>query len=70
MNPGELIGNQLCCHYINKREKKWEKVGTDNIHELADVKEFDKGFLRLFGFGIDGVDYQADLDPDVPIDLG
>ena len=24
-------------------------------------------FLRLFGFGIDGVDYEADVNPEVTI---
>lgn len=40
----------------------WQKVNTDNLMELADFKGYQAGFLRLFGFGLDGVDYAADTD--------
>jgi enoyl-[acyl-carrier protein] reductase/trans-2-enoyl-CoA reductase (NAD+) len=43
---------------------RWPKVTTDNLDELADFEGFRKDFLKIFGFGIDGVDYEAD----VPID--
>ncbi len=41
----------------------WDKVNTDNIGELTDFKGYHQEFLRLFGFGIDGVDYEADISP-------
>jgi enoyl-[acyl-carrier protein] reductase/trans-2-enoyl-CoA reductase (NAD+) len=41
----------------------WDKVNTDNIGELTDFKGYHQEFLRLFGFGIDGVDYEADTNP-------
>ncbi len=41
----------------------WDKVNTDNIGELTDFKGYHQEFLRLFGFGIDGVDYEADTSP-------
>ncbi|RLA39757.1 MAG: bifunctional NADH-specific enoyl-ACP reductase/trans-2-enoyl-CoA reductase [Gammaproteobacteria bacterium] len=41
----------------------WDSVNTDNIGELTDFKGYHQEFLRLFGFGIDGVDYEADVNP-------
>ncbi|MFT4768639.1 MAG: enoyl-[acyl-carrier protein] reductase/trans-2-enoyl-CoA reductase (NAD+) [Glaciecola sp.] len=47
--------------------KLWEQVATDNLSELSDFAGYRREFLQLFGFGIDGVDYDADVDPLVPI---
>lgn len=41
----------------------WEKVTTENLGELGDFDAYQENFLRLFGFGLDGVDYAADTDP-------
>lgn len=41
----------------------WDQVNQDNFHELADYKEYHADFLKLFGFGLAGVDYEADVDP-------
>lgn len=40
----------------------WHQVTTDNLRELADFDGYQKSFLKLFGFGLDGVDYDADTD--------
>jgi enoyl-[acyl-carrier protein] reductase/trans-2-enoyl-CoA reductase (NAD+) len=40
----------------------WQKVTTGNLTELADIEGYQTSFLRLFGFGLDGVDYDADTD--------
>lgn len=45
----------------------WEQVATDNLNELSDFVGYRREFLQLFGFEVDGVDYDADLDPLVPI---
>jgi enoyl-[acyl-carrier protein] reductase / trans-2-enoyl-CoA reductase (NAD+) len=42
--------------------KRWEEVATENLSELADYEGYQKGFLKLFGFGLDGVDYSAESD--------
>ena len=41
----------------------WEKVSTENLDELGDFGGYQENFLRLFGFGLDGVDYEAETDP-------
>ena len=42
----------------------WEKVTTENLDELSDFDGYQKNFLRLFGFGLEGVDYDAETDPE------
>jgi enoyl-[acyl-carrier protein] reductase/trans-2-enoyl-CoA reductase (NAD+) len=47
--------------------ERWEIVNTDNLAELGDFAGYQSSFLRLFGFGLDGVDYSADTDPNVRV---
>lgn len=48
-------------------EKMWDVVSTENLHDVTDFAGYKREFLRLFGFEIDGVDYDADVDPVVVI---
>jgi enoyl-[acyl-carrier protein] reductase/trans-2-enoyl-CoA reductase (NAD+) len=41
----------------------WPKVTTETIDELTDFDGYQENFLKLFGFGLPGVDYEADVDP-------
>ncbi len=43
--------------------RRWARVETGNLAELADLERFREEFLALFGFGLAGVDYDADVDP-------
>ena len=43
--------------------RRWPLVATDNLHELGDLEGVRNDFLGIFGFGVDGVDYEADVDP-------
>ena len=45
----------------------WEQIDTDNLKTLADFGGYRQEFLQLFGFGIEGVDYDAEVDPEVSI---
>ncbi|KIQ28835.1 trans-2-enoyl-CoA reductase [Variovorax paradoxus] len=45
----------------------WPQVTSENIHELTDFAGYKTEFLRLFGFAVEGVDYEADVSPDVGI---
>ena len=45
--------------------RRWPLLSTETLGELADLAEYKSQFLRLFGFGIDGVDYTQDVDPRV-----
>ncbi|WP_394132617.1 enoyl-ACP reductase FabV [Shewanella maritima] len=47
----------------------WPQVNTENLSELTDYVEYKEEFLRLFGFGIEGIDYEADVNPEVDFDV-
>ena len=40
----------------------WNKVTTENVAELADIEGYWEDFYKMFGFHIDGVDYEADVE--------
>jgi enoyl-[acyl-carrier protein] reductase/trans-2-enoyl-CoA reductase (NAD+) len=46
-----------------KVEAIWPQVTTDNLLALTDFAGYQAEFLRLFGFGFAGVDYEADTSP-------
>ncbi|KGJ90236.1 enoyl-ACP reductase FabV [Thalassotalea sp. ND16A] len=41
----------------------WDQVDTDSIDQLTDYTGYHHEFLKLFGFEVDGVDYDADVSP-------
>lgn len=47
----------------NEVRRRWPLVTTENLDALADLPGFRADFLKIFGFGIDGVNYDADQDP-------
>ena len=44
-------------------KRRWPLVNTGNLAELGDLSGYREDFLKIFGFGFDGVDYEADVDP-------
>lgn len=40
----------------------WEKLDAENFKEFTDIDGYWSDFYELFGFGIDGVDYEADVE--------
>lgn len=44
--------------------KIWDKVATENLKETTDFASYQTEFLKLFGFGLPGVDYSAESDPE------
>ncbi|MGR5285608.1 enoyl-ACP reductase FabV [Vibrio maritimus] len=47
----------------------WPQITTENLKELTDYVEYKEEFLKLFGFGIEGVDYEADVSTLVEFDV-
>ena len=43
-------------------QRRWPLVNTENLPELGDLEGFREDFLKIFGFGFEGVDYDADVD--------
>ena len=44
--------------------RNWDNLTNDNLKEFTDLEGYHKDFLKLFGFGLEGVDYNADVEPD------
>jgi enoyl-[acyl-carrier protein] reductase/trans-2-enoyl-CoA reductase (NAD+) len=47
----------------------WPQITTENLKELTDYECYKSDFLKLFGFGCEGVDYDADVNPEVNFDV-
>jgi len=45
----------------------WPTITTENLSELTDIAGYRDEFYRLFGFNVAGVDYAAEVDPEVKI---
>lgn len=41
----------------------WPTITTENIEALTDIVGYRTEFLKMFGFGLPGIDYDADTDP-------
>jgi enoyl-[acyl-carrier protein] reductase / trans-2-enoyl-CoA reductase (NAD+) len=42
-------------------QELWERTTNENIKELADLDGYWNAFLRFHGFGVNGIDYEADV---------
>lgn len=47
----------------------WPQVTAENLFELTDYKSYNAEFMKLFGFGLDGIDYEKEVDPVVTVDF-
>ncbi len=45
----------------------WPRVTTENLAELTDIAGYRSDFLKLFGFGLPGINYEAETEPHVPM---
>jgi enoyl-[acyl-carrier protein] reductase/trans-2-enoyl-CoA reductase (NAD+) len=45
----------------------WARINCENIMELSDLEGYRKSFYNLFGFEVDGIDYDKDTEPYVSI---
>lgn len=48
-----------------KVQALWDKVTSENLNEISDFEGYKTEFLKLFGFGLTGVDYEKEVDPAV-----
>ncbi|QQT25942.1 enoyl-ACP reductase FabV [Sphingobacterium spiritivorum] len=42
--------------------KLWDQVTTENLSDISDIKGYRDEFFNLFGFNVDGIDYEADTN--------
>ena len=47
----------------------WPRVTTENLDDLTDFAGYREAFLQMHGFDFDEVDYDVDVDPDVPMEI-
>jgi enoyl-[acyl-carrier protein] reductase/trans-2-enoyl-CoA reductase (NAD+) len=45
----------------------WPAVTTENLAKISDIQGYREEFLRLFGFGLPGVDYDSDVPPEMAL---
>jgi enoyl-[acyl-carrier protein] reductase/trans-2-enoyl-CoA reductase (NAD+) len=43
----------------------WMQVSTENLEAITDIAGYRAEFLKLFGFGLPGIDYNADVEPHI-----
>jgi enoyl-[acyl-carrier protein] reductase/trans-2-enoyl-CoA reductase (NAD+) len=58
---------ELKPHVQAEVEALWARINDDNLFELSDMAGYKEEFLRLFGFGVEGVDYDEEVNTVVPI---
>ncbi|WP_163133488.1 enoyl-ACP reductase FabV [Agarivorans sp. Alg241-V36] len=47
----------------------WPQITTENLKEHTDYEYYKEEFLKLFGFGVSGVDYEEDVATAVPFEV-
>ena len=45
--------------------ERWERIDTDNFHELSDYAGYRRRFRNLFGFEVEGVDYDEAVETEL-----
>ncbi|MBP8257005.1 MAG: trans-2-enoyl-CoA reductase family protein [Opitutaceae bacterium] len=51
----------------NEVARIWPSVTTENLGDLTDIAGYRTEFLKLFGFGLQGIDYDAEVEPNLPM---
>ncbi len=51
----------------SKVSKLWEQATTETLPQIGDLQGYRSDFLSLFGFGLKGIDYTADVNENVEI---
>ncbi|MFB1002439.1 MAG: bifunctional NADH-specific enoyl-ACP reductase/trans-2-enoyl-CoA reductase, partial [Pseudomonadales bacterium] len=58
---------ELAAHVQKEVEDNWPQVTSENLMTISDFAGYQREFMNLFGFEVDGVDYDAEVDPNVKI---
>lgn len=52
----------------SKVTELWNNISTETLSDCTDIAGYQHDFSELFGFDVPGIDYDADVDPIVPIE--
>ena len=47
--------------------KIWPQVTAENLATLTDIAGYRAEFMKLFGFGLPGINYEAEVEPHIPL---
>jgi enoyl-[acyl-carrier protein] reductase / trans-2-enoyl-CoA reductase (NAD+) len=48
--------------------KIWPQATTENLAQLTDIAGYRTEFLKLFGFGLPGINYEAEVEPELALE--
>ncbi|MCG2794112.1 MAG: trans-2-enoyl-CoA reductase family protein [Weeksellaceae bacterium] len=48
-------------------DRLWQETTTENLSKISDIAGYRKEFFNLFGFEVDGIDYEKEANENVPI---
>lgn len=68
-NRFRMDDRELRADVQEKVEVLWNAVTEENLYETTDYKGYNAEFLKLFGFGVVGVNYEAEVDPEIQLEL-
>ena len=60
-----LDDRELQPEVTNAVTERWGQIDTDNFHELSDYAGFRRRFRNLFGFEVEGVDYDEAVETEL-----
>lgn len=60
-----LDDRELQPQITNVVAERWEQIDTDNFHELSDYAGFRHRFRNLFGFEVEGIDYDEAIETEL-----
>ena len=43
-------------------KRRWNDISNENLRQLSDFDGYKRDFLKLFGFGFQNIDYEADVE--------
>jgi enoyl-[acyl-carrier protein] reductase/trans-2-enoyl-CoA reductase (NAD+) len=46
----------------------WPRATTENVEEISDLAGYRRDFSNLFGFDVDGVDYEAPVETEIELE--
>jgi enoyl-[acyl-carrier protein] reductase/trans-2-enoyl-CoA reductase (NAD+) len=50
-------------------KQNWSKVSAENLMDITDFAGYRQAFLQMHGFDFDGVDYDIEVEPGIPMTL-
>jgi len=60
-----LDDRELQPEVTNAVTERWGRIDTDNFHELSDYAGYRRRFRNLFGFEVEGVDYDEAIETEL-----